>query len=346
MNSSDIILQTKFRNPIAEDGRGEYNWEWSNAPITITRKGDIRLTGYLNTQDAVDKDNIKENAVTENKIDHWSIRGVADPEAPTNEDEQDDLIKKSQIKKGTITDWNIANNTITLNKLNKNIKITADYIDVGTILPSYTDVEDESKRPIKKGMIQSEAIVHSKLYKSKDKTEAADSEPPVWGENIKDESIEFNHMKNPNDYEPVIEDEMKYPVNGKAHIQKRSIPLNRLSEPIYTLEQNTADTNDYFLILYPINGGAKRYYGNQSIIAWEAEISFNERRRQQAISDGNPSLAKEYKKLIEQCEEYIRNAEKGYYIKTFKDTYNPNTFNWDSTFYEDDSSEQEENVEP
>lgn len=377
MNSNDIILQTKFRNPIPKNERGEYDWDWSWAPITITRNGGITLEGYLNTRNAVSKDNIEDSAITENKIDHWSIRGVADPKNMTDQEKQDPLIKKSQIKKGTITDWNIADktitgekiagntitgekiagNTITLSNFSENMRIPANYIDVGTILPSYDEViEDETERPISKGMIQSEAIVHSKLYNSKDKTAAADSKPPVWGENIKDESIEFNHVKNPNDYEPTIEDEMKYPINGKAHIQKRSIPLNRLSEPIYMLEENNGSNHtDFTLILYPVNGYVEshfnKYEGDSTVESWREIIA--DRKQMQIRDKDNPAAVESYQRKIDEFQRYVDNAEKGYYINIYKYFTGYNPFSWDSTFYEgssseqeDDSSEQEENVEP
>jgi len=310
-NSTDFVLQEKFRNPTPEDTRIEDNWKWKWAtPIKIQRDGTIHLNGLLDTENAVSTKNLKDGAVTTNKID-------------------DGAVTEDKIDDGAVSKDKIADKAVTLEKLNENIKIPRGYLDIGSILQESSDDPENKIRPITANTIRKGAIVHSKLFNSGNAEGIGiDDQPPVWGENIKDQAITFNHMSNPHGAKPVNE-EGKYPISGIAHIQKRSIPLNRLSEPIFTLQKTDTENDEYTLNLYHINGDAL-FDGAPTIESWRKEV-----RKCDTIINAAQSQV-EVDSAIQEKQKYerwIANADNAYYI----DIYDTD-FNWDTTFYEKESS--------
>lgn len=319
-NSNDIILQEKFRNPITG------NWDWA-APIKIQRDGTILLDGKLIAENAVGTNNIQKGAVTNAKLGENAVE--------TN-NIKDGAVSDGKLGQGAVGRDNIQNGAIQLRHFDSSGKWKIPAIlldDASNILKAASSDDDNNVRAVSSETIRRNAITHSKLFGSDIDLEGIgiDDQPPVWGENIKEESIQFVHIYNPYKCTKISKDWR--PIDGDAHIAKRSIPLNKLSEPIYTLKDEGND--NYTLNLYHVNGDVVKY-NNGSSDAWDAK--WEQANRDKDDQDLSQPERDNAVATIAAINRWRRNDGKGYYINI----YDPDDKNNNNEIWSWDYSIQEE----
>jgi len=226
---ANVILTQKIRDPRMGQERKWYS------PFFITDDNKVHINGELNSENAVNTKNIATGAVTGNKI-------------YSSQNNDDRPITKNHIKNGEITFEKLDPNTIAKNRINPNATLGSDDLGQGSVgsvqLQNYERDIDDGNRPVTSNSIRNGAITKNKIYAT-----SIDDDRPVIENNIKNGSITYKKLYGSNNNEGI---EDKKPVRGE-NIKKASVPLNRLSEPFYQMEQISGNERygNYKLHLYP-----------------------------------------------------------------------------------------------
>ena len=223
---ADIILTQKIRDPREGQERKWYS------PFFITDDNEVHINGKLNSKNAVNTKNIATGAVTGDKI-----------YSSNNNEERP--ITKNHIKNEEVTFEKLDSNTIAKNRINPEETLSSSDLGPSSVglsqMQKFEDETDDSERPITSSSIKNGAITKNKIYAT-----ANDNDRPVIEDNIKNGSITYGKLYGSNEGET---QEIKKPIKGE-NIQYKSIPLNKLSEPFYQLEEKEG-TTDNILHLYP-----------------------------------------------------------------------------------------------
>lgn len=226
---ANIILTQKIRDPREGQERKWYS------PFFITDDNKVHINGKLNSENAVNTKNIVAGAVTGDKI-----------YSSNNNEERP--ITKNHIKNEEVTFEKLNSNTIAKDRINPAKTLESRDLGPSSVgllqMQKFEDETDDSERPVTSSSIKNGAITKNKIYATNDDNN--DDDRPVFENNIRNGSITYKKLYGSNEEET---QDNKKPVKGE-NIQYKSIPLNKLSEPFYQLEEKEG-TTDNILHLYP-----------------------------------------------------------------------------------------------